>query len=139
MTAFGIGLIAGIALVAYARIIGLTREPGFYPTLLGAIASYYVVFAIDGTTTPLNLILHIGVFLAFIALATAGYLIWYWFTCLGLVLHAGLDLFIHQTPADPSPDWWGLFCLSLDLVLAVSMIWFRPDDRKQKMQERSDA
>lgn len=134
MTAFIIGLAAGIALVLYARIIGLTRDPGFYPTLLGAIASYYLVFAIDGSTTPLNLIFHVCVFLTFIALATAGYLIWYGFTSLGLVLHAGLDLFIHYQPTDPSPDWWSLFCLSFDLVLAASMVWFRPDRQVQKIR-----
>lgn len=126
MTAFFIGILCGVILVAYARAIGLTREAGFFPTLLGAIASFYVVFAIDEAASTTVLALHIGLFLLFIALATAGYLISYWFTCLGLVLHAGVDLLIHHAPDDPSPDWWGLFCLSLDLVLAGSMQWLRP-------------
>ena len=47
MTPFSIGLLSGVVLVAYGRAIGLTREAGFFPTLLGAIASYYVVFAMQ--------------------------------------------------------------------------------------------
>lgn len=126
MAPFSIGLVSGIALVIYARATGLTREAGFFPTLLGAIASFYVVFAVEEGALVTVLVLHISLFLGFIALATAGYRIWYWFTCLGLVLHAGVDLLIHYRPDDPSPDWWGLYCLSLDLVLAGSMIWLRP-------------
>jgi len=126
MAPFLIGFLSGLVLVVYARAIGLTREAGFFPTLLGAIASFYVVFAIEDGASVSVLTLHIGLFLSFIALATAGYRFWYWFTCLGLVLHAGVDLLIHYVPDDPSPDWWGLYCLSLDLVLAGSMLWLRP-------------
>ncbi len=127
VTPLSIGLLSGIVLVVYARAIGLTREAGFFPTILGAIASFYIVFAIEAGASGAVLALHIGLFLGFIALATAGYRIWYWITCLGLVLHAGVDLLVHYRPDDPSPDWWGLYCLSLDLVLAGSMIWFRPN------------
>ncbi|WP_372921339.1 hypothetical protein [Roseovarius sp.] len=134
MTAFFIGLLSGVILVVYARAIDLTREAGFFPTLLGAIASFYVVFAIEDGASVAVLALHIGLFLVFIALATAGYRIWYWFTGLGLVLHAGVDLLLHYVPDDPSPDWWGLFCLSLDLVLAGSMLWLRPSSHRSQRE-----
>lgn len=99
------------------------------------IARIALGVAIDESTTTSNVFLHISIFRVFIVLTTAGYRIWYWVTCLGLVLHAALDLVIHYRPTDPSPDWCGLFCLSLDLVLAASMIWLRPDARFQQRRD----
>ena len=40
-----IGLFLSFAVAGLAAIVGLDREPAFYPTVLIVIASYYVLFA----------------------------------------------------------------------------------------------
>ena len=49
-----VGILLSLATVVFAAVIGLDREQSFYSTVLFVIATYYVLFAVMGTS-PANL------------------------------------------------------------------------------------
>ena len=66
----GVGL-AGVVCV-FALLAGFDRERVFYPTLVTVIATYYILFAVIGSSTR-ALALEALIAGAFLALAVAGF------------------------------------------------------------------
>jgi len=66
----GVGL--ALAVCAFAMWVGFDRDRVFYPTLLTVIATYYILFAVMGSSAP-ALGLESVIAGAFVALAVAGF------------------------------------------------------------------
>ena len=46
----GVGL--AVVVCAFATLVGFDRDRVFYPTLVTVIATYYILFAVIGSSTP---------------------------------------------------------------------------------------
>ena len=95
----------GLALVvcAFAMLAGFDRDRVFYPTLLTVIATYYILFAVMGSSTPALTIESVvaGIFLV---LAVAGFKKNLWLVVAALAGHGVFDFFHHlfiQNPGCP--------------------------------------
>lgn len=66
----GVGL--AVVVCAFATLVGFDRDRVFYPTLVTVIATYYILFAAIGSSTP-ALALESLIAGAFLALAVAGF------------------------------------------------------------------
>jgi|TARA_A100001391_G_C4869612_1_gene224912 hypothetical protein len=62
---------------------------------------------------------HIGAASFFIILAVVGARVSLLFAAAGLALHGLFDWAADIMLADPSPDWWGQFCVGVDFVAAA--------------------
>jgi len=110
----GVGL-AGVVCV-FALLAGFDRERVFYPTLVTVIATYYILFAVIGSSTR-ALALESLIVGAFLALAVAGFKKNLWLIVATLVGHGIFDLFHHLLIQNPGvPVWWPGFCLSFDVI-----------------------
>jgi hypothetical protein len=118
-----IGVLLAIVVVLLGAAGGFDRDRSFYPTLLMAIASYYVLFAaIAGST---NAIATEAVVMAvFVALAISSVRRNLWFAVVGLAAHGVFDSF-HAVlaPSTGAPTWWPAFCLAFDVTAAAYVAW----------------
>ncbi|MBL8996202.1 MAG: hypothetical protein JNL44_02705 [Gemmatimonadetes bacterium] len=114
-----VGLTAPLLVALYARLARLDRERSFYPTVLAAIASTYLLFAaIDGSLA----VVGVEAMLAsvFFAAAAIGFRWNLWLVVAGLAAHGIMDAF-HGGVVENSgvPAWWPAFCATYDLVAAA--------------------
>jgi len=110
----GVGL--AVAVCAFATVAGWDRERVFYPTMLAPVATYYVLFAVMGSSTPV-LAQESLVAVGFLALAAIGFSKNLWLAAAALAGHGVFDLFHHLLIRNPGvPQWWPGFCLSYDVV-----------------------
>jgi hypothetical protein len=110
----GVGL--AVAVCAFAMVAGWDRERVFYPTMLAPIATYHVLFAVMGSSTPV-LAQESLIAVAFLALAAIGFRKNLWLAVAALVGHGVFDLFHHLLIRNPGvPVWWPGFCLSYDVL-----------------------
>ena len=80
------------------------------------IATYYVLFAAIGSSTP-ALVLECLIASAFLALAVAGFKKNLWLIVAALAGHGVFDLLHHLFIQNPGvPVWWPGFCLSFDVL-----------------------
>jgi hypothetical protein len=110
----GVGL--AVVVCAFARLVGFDRDRVFYPTLVTVIATYYVLFAVIGSSMPAVAVesLIAGTFLA---LAVAGFKTNLWLIVAALAGHGVFDFFHHLFVQNPGvPVWWPGFCLSFDVL-----------------------
>ena len=113
----GVGL--AVAIVVFARLVGLDRERAFYTTLLMVVASYYILFAAMGADLR-TLALESVICLGFGAIAIIGYKIDMRYVAVGLVAHGVFDFVHHRHIANPGvPEWWPGFCLAFDVVAGI--------------------
>ena len=84
----GVGL--AVVVCAFARLVGFDRERVFYPMLVTVIATYYILFAVIGSSTraPALESLITG---AFLALAVAGFKTNLWLIVATLAGHGVFD------------------------------------------------
>jgi hypothetical protein len=120
----GIGL--ALVVCTFAMFTGFDRDRVFYPTLLTVIATYYVLFAVMGSSRP-ALVWECLMASAFLVLAVAGFKQNLWLIVAALAAHGVFDFFHQRFIHDPGvPAWWPGFCLSFDLLagafLAVLLI-----------------
>jgi hypothetical protein len=110
----GVGL--AVAVCAFAMLVGFDRDRVFYPTLLTVIATYYVLFAVIGSSTP-ALVFESLIAGVFLALAVAGFKKDLWLIVAALAGHGVFDFF-HDLLIQNSgvPVWWPGFCLSFDVL-----------------------
>jgi len=111
---------AGLAVLVcvFATLAGFDRDRVFYPMLVTVIATYYILFAIIGSST-----VAIGIESAiagvFLALALAGFKMNLWVIVAALAGHGAFDFFHHRFIQNPGvPAWWPGFCLSFDVLAA---------------------
>jgi len=119
-----IGVVLSLVVFAFALLTGLDRV--FYPTLLVVIATYYILFAVMGSSVHAILIES---FVAgfFLAIAVAGFKTNLWIVVAALAGHGVFDFFHHLFIENPGvPVWWPGFCLAFDVIasgfLAVLLI-----------------
>lgn len=111
-----IGVVLAVAVCAFAMLAGFDRDRVFYPTLLTVIATYYILFAVMGSSTTALTIetLVAGIFLM---LAVAGFKKNLWLVVAALAGHGVFDFFHHLVIQNPGvPVWWPGFCLSFDIL-----------------------
>ncbi|WP_299960872.1 hypothetical protein [uncultured Roseobacter sp.] len=114
----GIGL--GGVTVALMAFGGVLRQRGTWATTMVAIASFYVVFAIQtGDTT--EIVIHTLLATGFAVLAIIGARASAWILAAALLGHGIFDISVGWVLANPAPGWWGPFCLGIDVVLAVAL------------------
>ena len=51
-----VGIVLTLLVSVFARLVGFDRDRAFYPTVLVVIASYYVLFAVIGSSVHAILI-----------------------------------------------------------------------------------
>lgn len=111
-----IGIVLAAVVCVFAMLAGFDRDRVFYPTLLMPIATYYVLFAVMGRSTP-ALITESLVACAFLMLALAGFTKNLWVVAAALAGHGLFDfchpVFIHNSGV---PVWWPGFCGSFDIL-----------------------
>ena len=110
----GVGL--AVVVCVFATLVGFDRERVFYPTLVGVIASYYILFAVIGSSSS-ALVLESLIAGAFLVLAVAGFKKNLWLIVAALAGHGVFDFFHHLLIQNPGvPVWWPGFCLSFDVL-----------------------
>jgi hypothetical protein len=130
----GVGL--ALLVCAFAMLAGFDRDRVFYPTLLTVIATYYILFAVLGRSTP-ALAIESAVAGMFLVLAVAGFKKNLWLVVVALAGHGLFDFFHQAFIQNPGvPTWWPGFCLSFDILagafLAMLLIrrsGFAPEPR----------
>jgi len=110
----GVGLAMGVCV--FAILAGFDRDRVFYPMLVAVIATYYILFAVMGSSTS-ALVLESVIAAAFFAVAVAGFKKNLWLIVAGLAGHGVFDFFHHLfIPSSGVPVWWPGFCLSFDVL-----------------------
>jgi len=110
----GAGLAVGVC--AFATLVGFDRDRVFYPTLVIVTATYYILFAAIGSSTP-ALALESLVAGAFLVVAVAGFKKNLWLIVAAFAGHGFFDFFHHLLIQNPGvPVWWPGFCLSFDVL-----------------------
>lgn len=113
----GAGL--GLAVGAFATVVGFDRGRAFYPVVLVVIASYYDLFAVLGGSMPALGIETLGL-VAFAAVAVLGFRTNLWWVVAALTAHGIQDLFHASLVDNPGvPPWWPAFCMTFDLAAAA--------------------
>lgn len=116
---YGIGVILAAVVCTFAMLTGFDRDRAFYPTVLIVIATYYILFAVMGSST-LALMIESLVAGAFLILAVAGFKKNLWLVVGALAGHGVFDFFHHKFIQNPGvPVWWPGFCLSFDVLAGI--------------------
>jgi hypothetical protein len=117
----GVGL--GLFVFVFARVVGLARERGFYPTVLAVVATYYGLFAVMGGS-PEAIIAESTVAALFFAVTAIGFKRNLWIVAAGLAAHGLFDAIHGHVITNPGmPEWWPVFCGTIDVVLGVGLAW----------------
>ena len=121
-----IGVVLAAVVCAFGMLSGFDRERVFYPTMLIVVATYYILFAVMGKSTPALTIESVvaGIFLM---VAVAGFKKNLWLVAGALAGHGVFDFFHHMFIQNPGvPAWWPGFCMSFDvlagIILAVLLV-----------------
>ena len=117
-----IGIVLGLITTLIGRTVGFDRDRAFYPTILIVVGAYYVLFAAMGA--PQALISETTGGLVFLAVAITGFRTNLWLIAAGLTGHGVFDSFHGLLINNPGvPMWWPAFCMTIDVVLGVSLAW----------------
>ena|SRR5947207_8145809 len=111
-----IGILLAVVVCVFAMLVGFDRERVFYPTLVIVIATYYILFAVIGSSRP-ALASESLIAGAFLALAVAGFKKNLWLIVAALGGHGVFDFLHHLFIQNPGVSvWWPGFCLSFDVL-----------------------
>lgn len=121
ITAAVIGAASGVVMIVTMYKAGMLAERSSIAVLLCAIAVFYPVFAVQaGAPVPL-IAFHALVFFLFSALALRGFRSGMGLLAGALAAHGLFDLTAHVA-GHPGPEWWPVFCGSLDLAAAIAIV-----------------
>lgn len=125
-----VGGAVGLGTCAFAQAVGFDRDRAFYPTVLIVVASYYVLFAVMGGSTP-ALVIELVVMSAFVVMAVVGFKRNLWLAVAGIAAHGVMDFFLHGRIVENAgmPTWWPAFCGSVDIVIPVCLVWLSSTGR----------
>jgi hypothetical protein len=116
-----VGFLLSIATVVSAAVIGFDRERSFYSTVLVVIATYYVLFAVMGTSRR-TLMIEIVIASGFFLFAVLGFKGNLWLVAAALLGHGVFDFIRPSLIANPGvPHWWPGFCLAFDLIFGGAL------------------
>ena len=114
-----IGVALAAAVCAFGLLAGFDRERVFYPTIVIVNATYYILFAVMGSSTP-ALAIESLVAGAFLTVALVGFKKNLWLAVAGLAGHGVFDFFHHMFIQNPGvPVWWPGFCMSFDVLAGI--------------------
>ena len=103
----------------FALLSGFDRDRVFYPTVVIVNATYYILFAVMGSSTP-ALAIESLVAGAFLTVALVGFKKNLWLAVAGLAGHGVFDFFHHIFIQNPGvPVWWPGFCMSFDVLAGI--------------------
>jgi hypothetical protein len=120
---YAIRIALAVSLSGWAALVGFDRDRVFYPTVLVAIASYYVLFAVMSGSVQAMLIESL-VMSAFASLAVLGFKGRLWIVAATLAGHGVFDAVHGSIVTNPGvPEGWPAFCLAFDVTAASAMIW----------------
>ena len=108
-------LVATATCTAFGMLAGFDRERVFYPMILAVSATYYILFAAMGRSTP-ALTIESAVACIFLLVAAVGFKNNLWLIVAALAGHGVFDLFHHLIQNPGVPVWWPGFCLSFDIL-----------------------
>ena len=115
---YAIGTALALTVTASATALGLDRERVFYPAVMIAVATYYILFAAMGASASVMIAESVAA-VAFLVLTVMGFKTSLWFVVAALAGHGVFDLLHHLIIEDPSvPRWWPGFCSAFDIVAA---------------------
>jgi hypothetical protein len=101
---------------AFAKWTDFDRDRVFYPTMLVVIATYYILFAVMGNSTP-ALAIESAVPCTFLMLAVVGFKKNLWWVAAALAGHGVFDFFHRLFIQNPDiPTCWPGFSLSFDIL-----------------------
>jgi hypothetical protein len=106
----------------FAARVGFDRDRSFAPTILIVVASYYVLFALNGASTR-AVVVESVIATVFLLIAVIGFKTSAWITAAAMVGHGVFDFihdfFIHNPGM---PTWWPGFCLPFDAVFGLWLL-----------------
>ena len=109
-------VLAAATCVFFGMLAGFDRERLFYPMMLPPIATYYILFAAMGGSTP-ALTIESLVACIFLMAAVVGFKKNLWLAAAALAGHGVFDFFHHLVIQNPGvPVWWPGFCMSFDVL-----------------------
>ena len=109
-------VLATATCVLFGMLVGFDRERLFYPMMLPPIATYYILFAAMGSSTPALTSESLAASI-FLLAAVVGFKKNLWLIVAGLVGHGVFDFFHHLVIQNPGvPVWWPGFCMSFDVL-----------------------
>ena len=98
------GVVLGGATIGLMAVGGVIRQEGTWATTMVAIASFYVVFAIQ-TGDMLEIVVHTGLATGFVTLAIVGARIFSWILAASLLGHGIFDILVGSVLSNPAPNW----------------------------------
>src|SRR3954470_10891276 len=111
-----VGVALALGTCVFARLVGFDRDRVFYPAMVLVVATYYILFAVMGSSMP-ALARESMAASVFLALAVAGFKKNLWVTAAALAGHGVFDFFHHRLIHNPGvPAWWPGFCMSFDVL-----------------------
>lgn len=116
-----IGAASGVIMILSMYRAGMLAERSSVAVLLCSIAVFYPVFAVQAGASVMVIGLHALVFILFSALALMGFRSGMGILAGALAAHGLFDLTAHAT-GHPGPEWWPVFCGSLDLAAAIAIV-----------------
>jgi hypothetical protein len=111
-----IGVVVAAIVCGFALLSGFDRDRVFYPTVVIVVATYYILFAVMGSSTSVLAAeaMAAGVFAMF---AVAGFKRNPWLVAGALAGHGVFDFFHHALIQNAGvPVWWPGFCGSFDVL-----------------------
>ena len=116
---FIVGITLALFICGAAAGLGMDQDRVFYPAVLMATATYYVLFAvIDGGREVLWSEMAIAA--VFIGFAVAGFKRNPWLVVMALVAHGVMDVFHDALVRNAGvPRGWPGFCMTFDVTAAV--------------------
>ena len=116
-----IGVVLAAAVCTFGTLSGFDRDRAFYPTVLIVIATYYILFAVMGDSTPAVAMESAGAGV-FSAVAVVSFKKNLWLGVAGLAGHGVFDFFHPGLIQNPGvPEWWPGFCLGFDVVAGMCL------------------
>jgi len=110
----GVGL--ALMVCVFAALSGFDRDRVFYPTMVVVVATYYVLFAVMGSSTRALTQESVAAAL-FVAVAVVGFKKNLWVAAAALAGHGVFDFFHHWIIQNPGvPVWWPGFCMAFDVL-----------------------
>jgi hypothetical protein len=110
------GFVIAALVCIFAALTGFDRDRVFYPTVVAVTASYYILFAVMGSSTPV-LIVESVIAGAFFAAAVAGFKKNLWLIVAAFAAHGVFDFFHHRFIQNSGvPVWWPGWCLAFDVL-----------------------
>ncbi|MBS1709185.1 MAG: hypothetical protein JSS65_10765 [Armatimonadetes bacterium] len=118
-----VGVVLGIVVWAFGRLVGIDRDRAYYATILAVVALYYALFAVMGSSLSALAQESVAI-VVFFVMTAIGFRKSPWVVVAGLAGHGAYDSVHGLLITNPGmPVWWPAFCGSIDVTMAAGMAW----------------